>query len=111
MFARNQMEPKDIICLYSGVCRYEISHEHEENDYIVKVKSVTTDSSDCYIDGSHVFNYSGRYANYHTSPNARLIIPIGGLIICRHERRKAILVECTKPIEKGEEIFIDYDDY
>ena len=91
------MKHKDIICLYSGVSRKK---GESTGDF-------TCSTSICDIDSGDVNNYSGRWINHSYTPNARLVIPIGGLLTC-HNKRVAIIVECVKPISQCEEIFIDY---
>ena len=105
LFARNNMLPKDIICLYSGVRREE---PIEGNVFTCKIKSITVDTQDFYIDSNDPQNYCGRWMNHSKSPNARLVIPLGGVIRCRDKEKCAILVECITNIKQGEEILIDY---
>lgn len=100
LFAREKMEPGDIVCLYSGDFR--------------KTKRTTTGDFVCridqgFIDGSDLNNFSGRWMNHSCSPNARLVVPLGEkLLVCPPKGRVAILVECVKTIYPSEEICIDY---
>ena len=105
LFARSPIRVKDIICLYSGDRR---SSAIEGNDYICKVTSCVQGVEPFFIDGKDKPYYSGRWANHSNFPNARLVVPLGGVISCHDNKKCAILVECIKPIEKDEEIFIDY---
>ena len=106
LFAQNRMKNKDIICLYSGERRVDAVEGH---NYTCKIKSVTTTEPDFYIDSQDPDNFSGRWANSSKTPNARLVIPLGGVIKCRDKNKFAILVECIRNIEKGDEIVIDYE--
>ena len=106
LFARNDILPKDIICLYSGVRREE---PIEGNVFTCKIKSITDDTQDYYIDANDPRNYCGRWMNHGDSPNARLVIPLGGVIRCPDKEKCAILVECKTNIKEGDEILIDYD--
>jgi len=91
------MKRSDIICLYSGVSRKK---GESTGDF-------TCRTNICDIDGGDVDNYSGRWINHSYSPNARLVVPIGGLLTC-HNKRVGVIVECLQPISQCEEIFIDY---
>ena len=104
LFTRKSINKKDIICLYSGERRVDAVEGHK---YTCKIKSVTT-KPDFYIDSQDPDNLSGRWANSSKTPNARLTIPLGGVINCQDQKKCAILVECISNIEKGEEIVIDY---
>ena len=106
LFALKSMNSKDIICLYSGERRADPVEGH---DYTCTVKSVTTEP-DFVIDSEDPNNHSGRWANCSTNPNARLTIPLGGVINCRDKNKCAILLECIKNIERDEEIVIDYNE-
>ena len=97
LFARKSMKRSDIICLYSGVSRKK---GESTGDF-------TCRTNICDIDGGDVDNYSGRWINHSYSPNARLVVPIGGLLTC-HNKRVGVIVECLQPISQCEEIFIDY---
>ena len=97
LFARKSMKRSDIICLYSGVSRKK---GESTGDF-------TCRTNICDIDGGDVDNYSGRWINHSYSPNARLVVPIGGLLTC-HNKRVCFIVECLQPISQCEEIFIDY---
>ena len=99
LFARNDILPKDIICLYSGVRRDE---PIEGNVFTCRIKSTTDDTPDYYIDSNDPQNYCGRWMNHGDSPNARLVIPLGGVIRCPDKEKCAILVECKTKIKDGQ---------
>lgn len=105
LFARHSMRVKDIICLYSGQRR---TSADEGNEFICKVQGDTKGNETFFIDGQDKPYYSGRWANHSHDPNARLVVPLGGVISCHDNKKCAILVECIKPIGKREEIFVDY---
>ena len=105
LFARTAMRVMDIICLYSGD---RCSRAIDGKDYVCKVKSDTEGSKSFFIDGENKPYYSGRWANHSKLPNARLVVPLGGVISCHDNKKCAILVECIKPIAANEEILIDY---
>lgn len=91
------MKRSDLICLYSGFSRKK---GESTGDF-------TCSTNTCDIDSGDVNNYSGRWMNHSCTPNARLVVPIGGLLTC-HNKRVGIIVECLQPIYQCEEIFIDY---
>lgn len=97
LFARKPMKRSDLICLYSGISRKK---GESTGDF-------TCSTNTCDIDSGDVNNYSGRWMNHSCTPNARLVVPIGGLLTC-HNKRVGIIVECLQPIYQCEEIFIDY---
>ena len=101
LFARKKLKPFDIICLYSGDLHnkdWTIS-----GDFTCQIDQGFIDSSDRWN------NFSGRWMNHSCSPNARLVVPLGGqLLRCPQKGRVAILVECVKMIYPFEEICIDY---
>ena len=107
LFARHSMREKDIICLYSGERRTDAV---EGNKYTCKIQGDSKGSEPFYIDGQDKPYYSGRWLNHSIDPNARLVVPLGGVISCHDNTKCAILVECIKPIGKNEEIFVDYGD-
>ena len=100
LFAREKMEPRDIICLYSG--DFHRTKRTTTGDFVCRIEQG-------FIDGSDHNNFSGRWMNHSCSPNARLAVPPGEmLIVCPPKGRVAILVECVKTIYPFEEICIDY---
>lgn len=99
LFARKNLEEKDIICLYSG----NVVSENTEGEHIVEV---STTEGKMFIDGQDINNFSGRWINHSIRPNARLVQPIGGIL--QYRGRSVIFVECMKPIYSGQEIFINY---
>ena len=103
LFARHSMREKDIICLYSGEHRTSVV---EGNRYTCSVHTKTGEI--LFIDGQDKPYYSGRWANHSTVPNARLVVPLGGLLSCHDNKKCGVLVECLGAIEENEEIFIDY---
>lgn len=105
LFARHSMRVKDIICLYSGERRTSVD---EGNEFICKVEGDTKGSETFFIDGRDKPYYSGRWTNHSDDPNARLIVPLGGVITCHNNKKCAILVECIKPIREHEEIVVHY---
>ena len=105
LFARHPMRVKDIICLYSGERR---TSADEGNEFICKVEGDRKGSENLFIDGRDKPYYSGRWANHSDDPNARLVVPLGGVISCHDNKKCAILVECIKPIGECEEIFVHY---
>lgn len=105
LFARHLMREKDIICLYSGERRTSIV---QGNDYICKVEGDTDRTESFFIDGQDKPYYSGRWSNHSIVPNARLTVPLGGVLICHDNKKCGIVVECIRPIAENEEIFIDY---
>ena len=108
LFAQHSMRVKDIICLYSGERRTKAV---EGNNYTCKIQQGDSKRNETfYIDGRDKPYYSGRWINHSTAPNARLIVPLGGVIRCHDNTKCAILVECIKRIKENEEIFIDYGD-
>ena len=109
LFATKRIKKKDIICLYSGERRLSAD---EGNEFICKVEGDTKGSETFFIDGRDKPYYSGRWINHSNDPNARLVVPLGGVISCHDNKKCAILVECIKAIKEHEEIFIDYgNDY
>lgn len=110
LYARHAIRVKDIICLYSGERRTSVV---EGNNFICKVHTSDTKGSEVFfIDGQDTPHFSGRWANHSHVPNARLTVPLGGVISCHDNKKCAILVECIKAIKEHEEIFIDYgNDY
>ena len=100
LFAREKMEPWDIVCLYSGDFRK--TKRTTSGDFVCRIDQGFIDSSDRK-------NFSGRWMNHSCSPNARLVVPAGEkLLVCPPKGRVAILVECVKTIYPFEEICIDY---
>ena len=105
LFARHPMRVKDIICLYSGERRTDAV---EGNNYTCKIQGDSKGSETFYIDGRDKPYYSGRWINHSNDPNARLVVPLGGVLSCHDNTKCAILVECIKRIRENEEIFVDY---
>ena len=100
LFAREKMEPRDIVCLYSG--DFHKTKRTTTGDFVCRIDQG-------FIDGSDLNNFSGRWMNHSCSPNARLVVPLGEkLLVCPPKGRVAILVECVKTIYPSEEICIDY---
>ena len=108
LFARHSMRENDIICLYSGERRSDAVEE--TNKYTCRIQGDSKGSESFFIDGQDQPYYSGRWINHSNDPNARLVVPLGGVIRCHNTTKCAILVECIKPIGKNEEIFVDYGD-
>lgn len=105
LFACKDLQPNDIICFYSGK---RVSAQ-KDSAFVCKVNGDEEHGgTDSFIDGSNHANFSGRWINHSYIPNARLIVPIGGVLRCHENRRDVIIVECVKEIKKGEEIFINY---
>ena len=102
------MRKNDIICLYSGERRTDVV---EGNNYTCKIQGDPKGSKTFYIDGRDKPYYSGRWINHSKAPNARLVVPLGGVLTCHDKTKCAILVECIKPIGENEEIFVDYGDH
>ena len=103
LFSRKHLQPGDIVCLYSGT----VGSSQMENAFTCKVDGEERGST-LMIDSSDHDNYSGRWINHSCVPNARLVVPIGGVIRNDKIKRYAIIVECVKEIHPCEEIFIDY---
>ena len=103
LFSRKHLRPGDIICLYSGT----VGSSQTENAFTCKVDGAEHGST-FMIDSSDHDNYSGRWINHSCVPNARLVVPIGGVIRNDKSKRYAIIVECVNEIHQCEEIFIDY---
>ncbi len=101
LFARKNMTPGDIICLYSGSRR---KADQVTGDFVCDIHGDPSQK----IDGRDLDNYSGRWINHSITPNARLCNPLDNRLLRCHKRRVAIIVECVKPIIRCEEIFIDY---
>ena len=100
VYARKRLRPKEIICLYSG----KPGSSETDNPFICKVDG--EEDGSILIDASDPNNYSGRWINHSFVPNARLVVPICGLM--RHDKKYVVIVECTKEIQQFEEVFIDY---
>lgn len=100
LFARRNLQKKDIICFYSG----DVPLKNIKSKYIAEVKDLKGEI--ILIDGDDVKNFSGRWMNHSARPNARLVKPIGGIL--RYDKKHVILVECIKEIRKGDEIFVNY---
>ena len=99
LFARKQLGVKDIICLYSG----DLVSKPTESAFIAEVSA---GERTMYIDSRDTQNFSGRWINHSIEPNARLIQSWEGML--QYKGKHAILVECIRNIERGDEIFIDY---
>jgi len=103
LFSRKHLKQGDIICLYSGTTTISST----QSEFIAKVMVSTDPDQKIFIDSVDTDNFSGRWINHSIYPNARLVLPIGGLLTYK-DQRVAILVECVKEIQDDEEIFIDY---
>ena len=103
LFSRKRLQPGDIICLYSGT----VGSLQTDNAFTCKVDGEERGSI-LMIDSSDQDNYCGRWINHSCVPNARLVVPIDGVIRNDEIKRCAIIVECVKEIHQCEEIFIDY---
>ena len=101
LFTRTNMQPGDIICLYSGDLR-------KKNELTGNFGCDIHGNPDQTIDGQARDNYSGKWINHSLTPNARLCIPLGDHLLKCHAKRIAIIVECVRPIDCREEIFINY---
>ena len=101
LFARENMQSGDIVCLYSGDLR---KTNEVKGDFVCDVHG----NPGLKIDGQAHDNYSGKWMNHSLIPNARLCTPLGDRLLKCHAKRIAIIVECVRPIVRFEEIFIDY---
>ena len=77
LFARHSMRENDIICLYSGERRSDAVEE--TNKYTCRIQGDSKGSESFYIDGQDQPYYSGRWINHSNDPNARLVVPLGGV--------------------------------
>ena len=105
VFALKHLKPKDIICLFTGKVK---SSQQTDNDYTCKVDGGNNGGDDLFIDSSNQDNYSGRYINHSCVPNARLVVPVNGVLRCKKTNKRGVIVECVREIQQHEEIFIDY---
>ena len=102
LFARKTMVKGDIICLYSGSLHTNILNN--KGDFIC---SIALNNKKYYIDARDILNYSGRWCNHSVVPNARLLVPLRGILKLKTGQH-AILIQCVRTINRCDEIFINY---
>ena len=112
LFAAKDMKLNDLICRYSGKCVEHVG-EHVDTSWAASVVLLYTEKGEpketVYIDSICRENFSGRWINHSHSPNAKLVIPLGGKPL--YDRKRDvwyIFVQCLCDIKKGDEIFVDY---
>ena len=112
LFAAKNLKVNDLVCRYSGKYLEHVD-EHVDTSYVAGVVLSYNKKGEpqekMYIDSISRENFSGRWINHSHSPNAKLVIPLGGKPLYDSRRDVwYIFVQCLCDIKKGDEIFVDY---